>query len=1008
MRVLRSTLLSFALGILLPIGMLAQNTTVRGTVKDDTGQPMYGATVVFEGTTQGASTDINGKYEITDVKPGTYNLTFSFVGFKSAVLPLTVAPGQSVLEVKELKMSADGVLLNEAVIIGYGTTNAEDLTGSTKIISSEDFSTGNITTPEQLVMGKVSGVQITSNSGAPGAGSTIRIRGGTSLNASNDPLIVIDGVPVDNGSISGAPSPLSLINPNDIESFVVLKDASAAAIYGSRGANGVILITTKRGAAGKAPVSVNLSQNTSISQVYRYVNVLSADELRKVVGERDSVGAADFLGNADTDWQKEIYRNAVISQTDFSVTGGIKNLPYRLSAGYKHEEGVLKRHQLNRASVALNLNPKFLKNHLSLEANTKYSNTASVFADQGAIGAAVAFDPTQPIFSENPDQFNGYYEWMNNDKLNTNAPRNPLGMINQRDDFGNADRFVGNAKLDYKVHFLPDLHLVANLGMDYAHGQGTVTVDSNSAGGFLTKGRFEQYDQVKTNRVLETYANYTKDIKNIKSKIDLTAGYSFQKWRTESGAFDVLNLAGDTLQKAGIPGWNENALLSYYGRMIYSFKERYLVTATLRRDGSSRFAPENRFGLFPSVAAAWRISDEAFLASSKYVSYLKLRAGYGITGQQDIGNDYPYLANYQTSTPSAYYQLGSQFYYLLRPDGFDYNIKWEQTASTNLGLDFGFWKDRVFGTVDIYNKNTSDLLSIVSVPAGANFKNQILTNVGAMNNRGFEFELSYVAIQKKDLNWTVGMNVTANRNQITKLTAVADSNYLGILTGGVNGIGIGNNIQLHSVGNPINSFYVYKQRYDENGQPIKTDITGDGKFNDFDRFEDLNGDSIINNDDRYIYHNPNPAFYFGFYTNVQYKKWSAGFNLRGEVGRYVYNNVAAARGTYQPIQASNTYKYLTNLSESYFDYELQSTSIPQGLSDMYIQRADFLRMDYFNVSYDFGKGLSKLFAVKVGAVINNAFLITKYRGVDPEISGGIDNNFYPRPRVYSFNVNLTF
>lgn len=1006
MRELRSTLLGLAFSILIPLGVLAQTATLTGELKDDTGEPLIGATIVFDGTTQGTTTNLNGIYTINDIKPGTYNIKYSYIGFETSIVTITFKAGEVVR--KDLSMKSDGVLLNEAVIIGYGTTNAKDLTGSTKVLSKDDFGTGNITTPEQLVMGKVSGVQITSNNGSPGSGSTIRIRGGTSLNASNDPLIVIDGVPVDNGSISGAPNPLSLINPNDIESFVVLKDASAAAIYGSRGANGVIIITTKKGAEGKSPISVNLTQNTSISQVYRYADVLSADQLRQVVQERDSVGAVDLLGDANTDWQKEIYRNAIISQTNFSVSGGIKKLPYRLSAGYKHEEGVLKRDQLNRSSIGLNLSPKFFKDHLGLEANTKYSRTSSVFADKGAIGAAVAFDPTQPVYSESPSEYGGYYEWLKNGSLNTNAPKNPLGLINQRDDFGNAQRFIGNAKLDYKLHFLPELHLVANVGMDYATGSGTVTIDSNAASNYTSGGRREQYNQVKSNRLIDTYLNYVKELKGIKSKFDITAGYSYQKWRTETDAFDVLNIAGDTLVKAGIPGWDENALLSYYGRMIYSLKGRYLVTATLRRDGSSRFAPETRWGLFPSVAAAWRISDESFLIDSRLVSYLKLRAGYGITGQQDVGNNYPYLANYQTSDPTSYYQLGTQFYSLLRPDGFDNNIKWEETASANLGLDFGFYRDRFFGSVDVYNKNTSDLLAIVNVPAGANFKNQILTNVGSMNNKGIELELSYVAINKKDLNLTIGANITSNRNKITKLTNVEDSNYIGILTGGVNGIGIGNNIQLHSVGNPLNSFYVYKQQYDANGQPVQTDINNDGKFDDKDRFVDLNGDSLINSSDRYVYKNPNPAFYFGFYSSVRYKKWSAGFNLRGEVGRYVYNNVAAARGTYQPIQSSNTYDYLSNLSGSYNEYQLQSTSIAQGLSDMYIQRADFLRMDYLNLSYDFGKLINEKVDVKVGAVINNVFLITKYSGVDPEISGGIDNNFYPRPRVYSFNVSLTF
>lgn len=992
MRIIKSVLLSMVLLLLIPIGLFAQQTaTLKGKLIDDTDMPLIGASVVIEGTTIGSTTDIDGNYSVSAIQPGTYTVVFSFIGFIPIKESITLTAGQTL--VKNHKLETNSVMLNEAVVIGYGTTNAKDLTGSTKVISNKDFANGNITTPEQLITGKVSGVQITSNNGAPGSGSTIRIRGGTSINASNDPLIVIDGVPLDNGSIAGAPNPLSLINPNDIESFVVLKDASAAAIYGSRGANGVIIITTKKGAEGNSKLTVNLQQNTSISMAAKYVSVMDSTDFKNAVRTYGTPTQQALLGEANTDWQKEIYRKAVISETNVSVSGGIKALPYRFSAGYKHEEGILQRDVMDRTSLGLNLNPKLLKKALSVDVSAKYSGTNTVYADRGAIGSAISFDPTQPVNAES-ERFGGYFEWLTNKGIpNPLAPKNPVGLLYQKDDFGNANRFIGNVKLDYKLPFMPDLHVVVNGGMDYANGHGTVTINDSAASNYIQGGNVSEYNQTKNNRVLETYLNYSKKYAKIKSDVDFTAGYSFQKWRTESDAFATLNVAGDTLAQPGIPGWNENALMSYYGRLIYTYNGRYLLTATLRRDGSSRFSPENRWGLFPSVAFAWRISDESFLKESKIVSNLKLRAGYGVTGQQDIGNDYPYIANYQTSTSTAEYQLGNQFYSLLRPDGFDYNIKWEQTASSNIGLDYGFLNDKIYGTLDFYLKKTTGLLAVIPVPAGANFKNQILTNVGELENKGVEFEVNYVAIRKTDKLLTFGANLTANRNKIINLTAVPDSNSVGILTGGISGAGIGNNVQVHSAGYPTNSFYVFKQKYDENGKPLLNE------------FEDLNGDSIINNDDRYRFEKTVPDFMIGFFTNFKYKKWSAGFSVRTEIGRYVYNNINSSRGFYSSVPSQD---FLTNLNYNFTDYGFLTTSTNQTLSDLYVERADFIRMDYLQIGYEVGKVFNGLIDINASFVVNNVFMITNYSGLDPEISSGIDNNLYPRPRIYSLNLNFKF
>jgi iron complex outermembrane receptor protein len=976
--------------MLAPIALFAQNATLSGKILDENNEGLVGATVMIQGTTKGTVADPMGNYTISDIAPGTYQVVFSFIGYKTVAESVTLTDGQNLTLDK--KLDADILFLDEAVVVGYGTISSGDLTGSTRVIKDEDFTKGNVTTPEQLITGKVSGVQITSNNGAPGSGSRIRIRGGTSINASNDPLIVIDGVPVDNEGIDGAADPLSLVNPNDIESFVVLKDASAAAIYGSRGANGVILITTKKGKGGNR-LRLNLQQNLSVSTVAKQVPVLSADELRDVVNTYGTDAQKSVLGDANTNWQDEIYRNAFISETNIGLSGGLKNLPYRLTLNYKYEEGALQRHQLERTAVGLNLTPSFFNDNLKLEINTKFTLMDNFFADQGAIGAAISFDPTQPVNS-GADAFGGYFEWLNPDgtKPNNLAIKNPVGLLYQKEDVSNVLRFIGNAKMDYRFPFMPDLHAVVNVGTDYSSSNGSVTIPDMAASQFLQGGERSMYEQTKTNELLEAYFNYKKSLPGAKSEIDLTAGYSYQFWTRESPSFALLDFANDTVRAAGIPFYTENALISYYGRMNYTYNKKYVLTATLRRDGSSRFAPENRWGMFPSAAFAWKISDEDFLAGNLIVSHLKLRAGYGITGQQDIGNDYPYQANYQNSTTTAQYQFGNQFYNLLRPDGFDYNIKWEETASSNIGLDYGFMNDRIYGSLDFYQKNTTDLLAIVDVPAGANFKNEILTNVGSMVNRGVEFELNWVAISDGKRELIFGANATANRNEITNLTRVPDENSVGILTGGIEG-GIGNNVQIHAVGHPANSFYVYEQLYGEDGKPLAGE------------FADRNGDGIVNGDDRYIAQNPNPDLMLGFFSSYQTGDWTFAFNMRAELGRYVYNNVNSTRGHYQAIPAQN---WMINLNPSFLESELMTATTEQYLSDHWIEKANFLRMDYFRVGYDLGETFKGKANVQVGATVNNVFVWSPYSGIDPEITDGIDLNLYPRPRIFALNLNVTF
>jgi len=965
---------------------------LTGTITDlKSGETLIGANIVYRGTITGTSTDVNGKFTL-EVPSDTGSLIFSFIGYKAQ----TVAIGNT----RTFNISlAPGDMLDEVIVVGYGTTQVKDLTGSVSSVSSKDFTIGNIGTPEQLVAGKIAGVNITSNSGAPGSGSRIRIRGGSSLNASNDPLIVIDGVPVDNNGIAGSANALNMINTEEIENITVLKDASAAAIYGSRAANGVILITTKKGVAGNR-LQINYSNVTSISQNTRYVDVLTADEFRTLVNDTGSHKQIALLDTVNsTDWQSQIYRTGISSQNNLTLAGGIKGLPYRLNMEYFKNQGVLKRSQLNRYGLNLNLSPSLLHDQIKIDANAKLTHTKNFFSDQGAIGAAVTFDPTKPVYSDSANLYGGYFEWVvpSSGKPNVLAPKNPLGLIMQKDDISQVNRFIGNSKIDYALPFLDGLHAILNLGMDYSSSNGYVKIPETAASAFYRNGVDNVYSQTKTNRLLEFYGNYKKDIKSIDSKIDLTGGYSYQNWLTKSPAEPDMNALGDTIAPPGIPFETENTLISFYGRINYSIKGKYLLTATLRDDGSSRFSPSTRWGLFPSLAAAWYVSDEPFMQNTHM--YLKLRAGYGVTGQQDIGNDYPYIPNYSPGTETAQYQFGDKFYTVLRPDGYDSEIKWEQTASTNIGLDLGFMNNRISATLDYYRKLTSDLLAIVPVPAGTNFTNRIFTNVGSLQNTGFEATLSAVIIDNASTRLEIGANASFNNNMITKLTKTQNPDDPGILIGGIPG-GIGNTVQIHAVGYSAYSYLVYKQVYDENGMPIEG------------QYEDLNGDSTITPGradlglgDQYIFNgNPEPKVFAGFFGNLNYKKWSFGFSMRSEFGAYLYNGVAAQRGYYKAVEGSKN--YLDNLTHAYYQSKFYKGNITQFLSDFYLEKANFIRLDYLSAGYNFPSILNK-FSLKVSAVVQNAFVISNYSGIDPEVVGGIDNNIYPRPRIYSLNLNIT-
>ena len=994
---------------------LAQ-TGVKGNITDASGKPLYNASVLVEGQGKGAVSNEKGDYEITGLKAGTYKLIYKFMGFNPQTDEVTIVANQMVTN--DFQFASKVQETGDIVVIGYGTQRTKDLTGSATVINEKNFVQGSLASPEQLVMGKVAGLKVTSNDGAPGSGSTLRLRGGTSINASNDPLIVVDGVPLDNGGIAGAANPLSLINPNDIASFVVLKDASATAIYGSRAANGVILITTKRGSAGNN-VKVVLDSKTSVSTIAKYFDVLSADSLRNLVNSKGTAQQQALLGDASTDWQREVFRKSVITDNNVSITGGITNLPYRLSIGNRVDNGILKRDQFQRTSVSLNLNPSLLDKTLQIEANMKYVQTGSFFANRGALGAAF-FDPTQPVYS-GTEAYGGYYEWLDNNKPNTLSARNPLGLIEQSTDQSRVNRAIANAKVTYNLPSLPALKATVNVGGDYSEGTGYTITPASSAAGYYTQGRYTEYRTSKSNKLFESYLSYNSGTRWNNQTLDVTAGYSYQDWDTESPNNPTWNEAQDSIiqPEAAFPFYTRNVLMSYYGRAIYNRAGKYVVNVSVRRDGSSRFSPDTRWGIFPAASAAWIISEEAFMKNSSRINMLKLRAGWGVTGQQDGIGDYAYIGNYFQGATTAQYAFGGQYYQVLRPAGFDAGLKWETTTSYNIGLDFGLKNDRFSGSVDVYQKDTKDLLATVPVPAGTNFTNEILTNVGAMQNRGIEVSLNTGLVATKDMRLDWSINATYNKNEVMKLSQVVDTTSPGVLIGGIGG-GIGNTVQAHQIGYPTYTFFVLEQQYDSQGRVIEVgsqaeiDMNGDGnitaadKWKDTNAFVDQNGDGIINVKDRYYAGQAAPKMFFGTAFNFQYKKWYAGLSARAELGATIYNNIHSNSATFQTIDG--TKKYLNNISSLYYQDEVQRTTANQLMSNHYLESANFLRLDFINVGYNFGKlGFSKdKVGLNINFVVQNALVLTKYSGQDPEIGSGIDNNFYPRPRVYSINLTFDF
>ncbi|MCF8358845.1 MAG: TonB-dependent receptor [Prolixibacteraceae bacterium] len=963
--------------------LFAQENALTGLVTDDlTGEPLPGVTVVIEGTTVGTVTDYNGRYSL-DVPKGQ-TLLFSYIGYEPQSV---LIQDQAEINIR-MKITLED--LGEVVVIGYGTVKKDDATGSVAAIKSDDFNQGSITSPQELVTGKIAGVQITSGGGAPGSGSTIRIRGGSSLSASNDPLVVIDGVPVDNEGISGMRNPLNTINPNDIETFTVLKDASATAIYGSRASNGVVIITTKKGNSAEG-LKVNYNGKVSVGMRTGQIEVLDTSQFREIIQEIETAKLAnDLVGETSTNWQNEIFQPAIGTDHNINLSGGIFDVPFRVSVGYSNQRGILKTSSLERFTGALNLNPEFFDRHLKLNASIKGMYINNRFANQGAIGSAIVFDPTKPVYDEE-SPYGGYFTWTQpNGNPNTVAPTNPLALLEMRHDLSTVLRSLGNIQFDYKFHMLPELRANLNLGYDYSNSNGTIDIPENAPWMFDNLnggGEDREYSQTKSNQLLDFYLNYAKDIDAIASRLDVMAGYSWQHFFRENFAV-ATNVAGTKDLYLANTDPTEYYLISFFGRLNYTLKNRYLLTFTLRNDGTSRFSPETRWGLFPSVALAWKIKQESFLKDVKAVSDLKLRLGWGVTGQQNIGQgDYPYLARYTLSQENAAYQFGDSFVRTLRPDGYDANIKWEETTTYNIGLDYGFANNRITGNIDLYQRDTKDLLNVVPVAAGTNFTNEILTNVGDMTNKGIEFSVTTIPVSTNDVFWELGFNITYNENKITRLTLSDDSTYLGVETGGISG-GVGNNIQIHSVDYPKNAFFVFEQVYTEGGKPIEG------------LYVDRNGDGQITNDDRYRYKTPDADVYLGFSTKFSYKNFDASLGARANIGNYVYNNVVSSNSFLGNIYWST--KYLNNLPVDILNTRFKTIQL---FSDYYIRDASFLRIDHVTLGYNIDAGKS---SVRLTASVQNALVITKYEGLDPEISGGIDNNIYPRPRTFMFGVSVDF
>ena len=998
-------LLVLLVGLFLSIGAFAQQIAVKGHVKDTTGEPVIGANVLVKGTTNGTITDFDGNFMLNVPKDAI--LSVSFVGYKTA----EVKAAPTVM----ITLEDDSQVLDAVVVIGYGSVKKNDMTGSVTAIKPDKLNKGLITNAQDMMTGKIAGVSVVSKGGAPGAGATIRIRGGSSLTAENDPLIVIDGLAMDNKGVKGLSNPLSMVNPNDIESFTVLKDASATAIYGSRASNGVIIITTKKGQAGARP-TISYDGNLSVSNVKSTVDVMDGNQFRSFIKDiwGEDSEAYSKLGNANTDWQKEIFRAAVSTDHNLTISGGLKNMPYRVSFGYTNQNGILKTSKFERYTASVSLAPSFFQDHLKVNANLKGMIAKNRYADGNAVGSAVSFDPTQSVRSDDPYHqyyFDGFFQWntdassLNDDTwkrtFNGNAPGNPVALLEEKNDRAISKSLIGNLELDYKFHFLPDLHAHVNGGMDLSTGKQYTDVSPySSTNNYYGSYGWEEKD--KYNLSLNAYLQYSKDFTD-KHRFDVMAGYEWQHFHDTSdqeywGLYplsnNVVENRGQRYNNTASGSATESYLVSFFGRVNYTLLDRYLFTATVRQDGSSRFHKDNRRGLYPSFALGWKLKEEAFLKDVDVLSDLKLRLGYGITGQQNINSgDYPYLAVYETNKDGAYYPiLGEGITY--RPNAYNPDLKWEKTTTYNVGVDFGFLNNRINGSVDYYYRKTTDLLNSVFVSAGTNFKNKVLSNVGSLENSGVEFSINSKPVVTTDWTWDLGFNITYNKNEITKLTTGDSENYY-VAAGDNIGGGRDMKAMAHAVGHPASSFYVYQQVYDENGRPIENE------------FVDRNGDGTINGDDRYFYKKPTADVLMGLTSRLSYKSWDFSFSLRASLNNYVYNSVEAGGSDCNPTSIYS-FGALNNRPLMGVANNIQSKNDNTLLSDYFVQNASFMKCDNITLGYSFKKLFGAPIGGRVYAAVQNVFTISKYKGLDPEVENGLDNNIYPRPLTTLIGLSLNF
>ncbi|MBQ3363891.1 MAG: TonB-dependent receptor [Muribaculaceae bacterium] len=1034
-------ILTLVMGLFLSLGAYAQ-ITVNGIVKDATGEPVIGASVRVVGTQQGTVTDFDGLFTLEGVPQGA-KLQITSIGYEDH----EVTAGTDLV----ITLAESTQMLENLVVIGYGVVKKNDLTGSVAALKPDAKNKGVVVSAQDMLGGKVAGVSVTSNSGEPGGGATIRVRGGSSLNASNNPLIVIDGIAMDNNGVSGLSNPLSLVNPQDIESFNVLKDASATAIYGSRGSNGVIIITTKKGRRGQRP-SVSYNGSVTWSKKKKTIDVMSGDEYRDFVkkifaGNTREENALSLLGKANTDWQEEIYRTAFSHDHNLTVAGSLgQYLPYRVSAGYTDQEGILKTSDFKRYTVALNLNPSLFDDHLTFNLNGKLAWTKSRWADTGAVGNAVRMDPTQPVYSNDPMYagVGGFFEWLqvnNADPAwpytkNTNAPYNPVAMLNNHDNSGKTHSFIGSADIDYKIHGFEDLRLHLTLGGDFTGGNGH-NISANISNTSNYWGNNSYYTQSKENLQLSTYAQYYKDF-NDKHHFDIMLGYEWQhNWRkeyneswgtypTNSGLFfteaDAENGAlvvtpgqwipsarynvGDSKagairaegvyrQNNGLGYRTENYLVSFFGRMNYSYDNRYLLTFTTRYDGSSRF--KKHWAMFPSVALAWKLNEEAALKDGPF-SDLKLRLGWGKTGQQEGIGDYNYFATYVMSNGSmgSYYDVagdGSK----AKPNVYNPELKWETTTTTNIGLDWGIMNQRLSGSIDWYYRKTTDLLNWATFSAMTNFRNAFYKNIGSLRNTGIEFALNWKAISTNDVLWTIDYNLTYNSNKVLEL--ISDDPSYFVTTGG---IGINGSAQAHVAGYPSNSFYVYQQVYDQAGKPIEGQVV------------DRNGDGVISDADKYLYKSPWAPVTMGLASRLDWKNWDFGFSLRASIGNYMFNNVMQGYHNVSPAAVFEEVSgfYLNNRPKTSVEMGWQTYNNHAIFSDYWVQNASFLKCDNITLGYSFNNlfkhGSYNGVGGRIYGTVSNVFCITKYDGIDPEVFGGIGGDIFPRPISFIAGLTLNF